>query len=189
MVLLAMLRHGDTAWSAEGRIQGRSDPSLSEEGRAQLRSFKLPAVCTGMRVVTSPLGRCVETAVLLGASQAEREARIAEMSWGAWEGRRLADLRTELGAEMSENEARGWDFRPAGGESPREVLARVRGWLAELTAPTLAVTHRGVIRAVYAAAAGWDLRGKPPVKLAWDAVHLFRVDAGGAPAIEQLNLR
>jgi probable phosphoglycerate mutase len=46
-----------------------------------------------------------------------------------------------------------------------------------------------VIRAVYASAAGWDLRGKPPAKLAWDAVHLFRVGAGGAPAIERLNLR
>ena len=49
--------------------------------------------------------------------------------------------------------------------------------------------HRGVIRAVYAAAAGWDLLGKPPTKLAWDAVHLFRLGADGAPAIEALNLR
>ncbi len=189
MVLLAMLRHGDTAWSAEGRIQGRSDPRLTDEARAQLRRFRLPALCAGMRVVTSPLLRCVETAALLGAPQAEREARIAEMSWGAWEGRRLAELRAELGAAMAENEARGWDFRPAGGETPREVLARVRTWLGELTAPTLAVTHRGVIRAVYAAAAGWDLRGKAPAKLAWDAVHVFRLDAAGAPAIEELNLR
>jgi 2,3-bisphosphoglycerate-dependent phosphoglycerate mutase len=188
MVLLAMLRHGDTAWSAEGRIQGRSDPPLTDEARERLRRFRLPQVCSGMRVVTSPLARCVETAALLGAPQAHREARIAEMSWGAWEGRRLADLRVELGARMSENEARGWDFRPESGESPREVLARVRTWLAELKEPTLAVTHRGVIRAVYAQAAGWDLRGKPPAKLAWDAAHVFRVHEG-EPAIESVNLR
>jgi len=75
------------------------------------------------------------------------------------------------------------------GESPREVLARLRGWLAELSAPTLAITHRGVIRAVFAAAAGWDLRGKPPAKLDMGAVQLFRLGAEGAPAIEQLNLR
>jgi probable phosphoglycerate mutase len=111
------------------------------------------------------------------------------MRWGAWEGRRLAELRAELGPEMADNEARGWDFRPLGGESPREVLARVRSWLAELTSPTLAVTHRGVIRAVYAAAAGWDLRGRAPAKLAWDAVHVFRLGEDGAPAIEALNLR
>ena len=55
--------------------------------------------------------------------------------------------------------------------------------------PTLAITHRGVIRAIYAAATGWDLRGKPPAKLDWSAVQLFRLGADGTPAIEQLNLR
>ena len=189
MVLLAMLRHGDTAWSAEGRIQGRTDVPLSGAGRAALAALRLPEVCTGMRVVTSPLERCVETAALLGAAHAEREPRLVETSWGAWEGRRLVDLRAELGTAMAENEARGWDFRPADGESPREVLARVRTWLGQLAAPTLAITHRGVIRVVYAAAAGWDLRGKPPAKLQWDAVQLFRIGAGGAPEIERLNLR
>jgi probable phosphoglycerate mutase len=187
-MLLAMLRHGDTAWSADGRIQGRSDPALTDDARERLRRFELPKVCAGMRIVTSPLARCIETAALLGAPQARREARIAEMSWGAWEGRRLADLRAELGAKMSENEARGWDFRPDGGETPREVLARVRTWLAELKEPTLAVTHRGVIRAVYAQAAGWDMLGKPPVKLAWDAVHVFRWQENKL-AIERVNVR
>jgi len=189
MLRLALLRHGATAWSAEGRIQGRTDVPLSDAGRTALRSFDLPKMCREMRMVTSPLTRCVETAALLGAPHAAREPRIIETSWGEWEGRRLAELRTELGAAMQENEARGWDFRPAGGESPREVLARLRGWLAELSAPTLAITHRGVIRAVFAAAAGWDLRGKPPAKLDMSAVQLFRLGAEGAPAIEQLNLR
>lgn len=183
-----MLRHADTAWSAEGRIQGRSDVSLSEAGRAALGSLTLPKECTAMRIVTSPLARCVETAQLLGASDAPREPRLAEMSWGAWEGRKLADLRAELGRAMAENEARGWDFRPQGGESPREVLARVRSWLAELREPTLAVTHRGVIRAVFASASGWDMLGKPPAKLEWNAVHLFRVVDGGIQ-IERLNAR
>src|SRR5919201_6450575 len=153
MVLLAVLRHGDTAWSAEGRIQGRTDIALSDAGRAALRALRLPPVCGEMRVVTSPLARCVETATLIGAPDAAREARLAEMSWGAWEGRVLADLRAELGEAMRENEARGWDFRPDGGESPREVAARARAWLAEVAAhgrPTLAVTHRGVIRAIFA---------------------------------------
>jgi broad specificity phosphatase PhoE len=93
---------------------------------------------------------------------------------------------------MRSNEARGWDFRPAGGESPGEVLARVQPWLAECAAEaraTLAVTHRGVMRAVFAAATGWDLRAAAPVKLDWRAVQLFRVGAGGAPAVEALNLR
>ena len=186
---LALLRHGDTAWSVEGRIQGRTDVPLSDAGRTALRGWKLPAECAGMRVISSPLARCVETAALLGAPHAGREPRLAEMSWGAWEGRRLAELRAEFGAAMEENEARGWDFRPQGGESPRDVLARVQSWLAELHEPTLAITHRGVIRAIFAAATGWDLRGKPPAKLEWSAVHLFRVAADGTPSIDRLNVK
>lgn len=145
-----------------------------------------------MRIVTSPLRRCIETAALLGAPHAEREPRIAEMRWGAWEGRRLAELRAELGEALRENEARGWDFRPQGGESPREVLARLRPWLAEVAArglPTLAVTHRGVIRAVLAHALGWDLRGKAPVRLDWHAAHVFALAPDGMPVVERLNVQ
>jgi broad specificity phosphatase PhoE len=90
---------------------------------------------------------------------------------------------------MRDNEARGLDFRPEGGESPREVLARVREWLMQISEPTLAVTHRGVIRVVLAAATDWDMRGPPPVKLDWRAFHLFQVDKTGLPRIERLNLQ
>lgn len=187
MTLLALLRHGDTPWSAEGRIQGRTDVPLSDAARAALRGRALPPACRAMRKVTSPLARCAETAALLGAPDAEREARLVEMSWGEWEGRRLADLRRELGADMAANEARGLDFRPPGGESPREVLARVQPWLAEQREDVLAVTHRGVIRIILAAAAGWDMTGKPPAKLDWSAIHLFRLE-GGRPRVERLNV-
>ena len=188
MTLVALLRHGDTAWSVEGRIQGRTDLPLSDAGRAALRATALPSACRGMRVVTSPLARCVETAALLGAAQAAREPLIAEMSWGTWEGRRLDELRAELGATMRENEARGLDFRPDGGESPRDVLVRVSQWLSSLAGPTLAITHRGVIRVVLAAATGWDMRGPPPAKLDWSAFHLFRLERG-RPGVERLNVR
>jgi broad specificity phosphatase PhoE len=192
MVLLSLLRHADTAWSAEGRIQGRRDVPLSDSGRAALAAFAVPKVCHGMRVVTSPLARCVETARLLGAREALCDPRLMEMHWGEWEGRLLAKLREELGQPMRENEARGWDFLPPSGESPREVWARIQPWLAEVAAaaaPTLAITHRGVIRAVLATATGWDMRGAPPAKLDWRAVHLFRLAPDGRPAVEVLNMR
>ena len=186
MTRLALLRHADTAWSREGRIQGQTDLPLLKN-----ISVSLPDACRGMRVVTSPLARCVQTAALIGAPGAPREPRIREMSWGDWEGESLAALRERLGDEMRRNEERGLDFRPVNGESPREVTNRVNSWLREiaLEGPTLAVTHRGVIRAILAHATGWDMRGKPPARLEWDAVHLFRLDAQGRPSIERLNVR
>ena len=191
MTILALLRHAETDWSREGRIQGRTDIALSDTGRKHLAGRTIPVECRGMRVVSSPLARCVETATLLGLGPIEREARIAEMSWGAWEGRRLEDLRTEQGAAMRENEERGFDFTPPGGESPRRVLERVRGWLADVALdgrPTLAVAHRGIIRVIFAAASQWDMLGRPPVKLDWSAVHVFQLDASGAPAPLRMNV-
>jgi probable phosphoglycerate mutase len=183
---LALLRHADTAWSLEGRIQGRADlPLLPGSSR------RLPESCRGMRVVTSPLRRCVQTAALLGAPDAAREPRIIEMDWGAWQGKTLASLRESLGQSMLDNEARGLDFRPLNGESPREVGQRVKGWLRDVAQegiPTLAVTHRGVIRAIFAAASGWDMRGKPPAKLDWSAAHLFTLAPDGSPSVRQLNV-
>src|SRR5919204_241174 len=102
MVLVALLRHADTAWSADGRIQGRTDVPLSDAGRRAAQALALPPLCRGMRVVTSPLSRCAETAQLLGARHALSDPRLVEMHWGDWQGRRLAELRAELGAPMAE---------------------------------------------------------------------------------------
>lgn len=187
MTVLALLRHADTAWSRDGRIQGRADLPLLENS-----PLSLPEACRGMRVVTSPLARCVQTAALLGAPDAEREPRIIEMDWGAWQGQAIARLRAQLGQAMLDNEARGLDFMPPRGESPRLVLERIRPWLREVAAsgmPTLAVTHRGVIRAILAEASGWDMRAKPPWKLDWAAVHLFALDGHGKPSVRRLNVR
>jgi broad specificity phosphatase PhoE len=189
VTLLALLRHAETGWNAERRIQGHTDVPLSDIGRARLREQRLPALCSGMRVVTSPLARCVETAALLGIPEAPREPRLMEMNWGKWQGETLEGLRLSLGEAMRDEEGRGLDFRPPGGESPRDVRARVGEWLRELGQPTLAVTHRGVIRAVLSLATGWDFLGKPPAKLDWTAVHFFEVDESGQPRVRELNVR
>ncbi len=191
MIELALLRHAETVWSGEGRIQGSTDVPLSEAGCRALTGRALPAPCRGMRAVSSPLRRCRETAARLGLADIALEPRIVEMHWGAWEGRTLAELRAELGETMRENEARGLDFTPDGGESPRQVLARVRGWLADIAAqgePTLAVTHKGVIRVIMAQAYGWNMLGRAPIKLDWNAVHLFRLDRQGAPSPVRMNM-
>lgn len=191
MTLLAMLRHAETAWSAEGRIQGRTDVPLASAARVALAGQQLPGEVAGFQAVSSPLVRCIETAQVLGLRDVVLEPRIAEMSWGLWEGRRLSELRLELGQAMQANEARGLDFTPPHGESPRQVLLRVQPWLAEIAArglPTLAVSHRGVIRVLFASACAWDMLGKPPAKLQWNALHLFHLDAAGRPRTVRLNV-
>jgi len=186
-VLVALLRHAPSDWNEAGLIQGRADRRLSEEGRALAASWRVPAGCNGWSWTTSPLARARETAAQLGHGDAPADERLAEMDWGSWSGRTLADLRAELGRAMAENEARGLDFRPAGGQSPREVMARLAAWLAEVAAagvPTVAVTHRGVQRAALALAAGWDFRGQPPLRLAREALLVLETSASGVRLAE-----
>ena len=191
MTLLALLRHAETDWSQHKRLQGQTDIALNAVGRAALTGRRVPADCRHLHVVSSPLLRCTQTAECLQLRNVRVEPRIIEMSWGAWEGDSLAALRDRLGDAMRANEARGMDFQPPGGESPRQVLVRVQPWLAEVAAagrPTLAVSHRGVIRVVFAAAMGWDMLGRPPAKLDWSCLQLFRLDADGRPSVLRLNL-
>jgi probable phosphoglycerate mutase len=188
---LALLRHGETPWTLDKRVQGHTDIGLSERGRAALGTRRLPGDWLGAQVVSSPLKRCLESAAALDLQPVTIEPRLIEMRWGDWEGRRLADLRAELGSAMQDNEDRGLDFQPPQGESPRQVLERVRPWLAQCAvadAATVAVTHRGVIRAIFALATGWDMLGRPPAKLDWTALHSFTLDRTGMPSVLQLNI-
>lgn len=187
---LVVLRHGPTDWNEAGRIQGRSDRPLSDEGRARVRDWRIPSAFRDYRWVTSPLLRARETAALLGHDDAEIAPELIEADWGAWEGQRLRDLRARLGTAMTAMERRGLDFRPPDGESPRDLQARVTPWLVRVADgrdPFVAVTHKGVMRALYALATGWDLRGRPPEKLRPDCAHVFHLAPGGGLAVARLN--
>jgi probable phosphoglycerate mutase len=168
MTPVLLIRHGPTEWNASGRIQGRADPSLSAHGRAEVARWRLPPDWSAARLLSSPLRRARETAELLTGRTPAIEHRLIEMDWGRFQGRRLAELRDAAPAAMAANEARGLDFRPPGGESPREVCARLQALLAELAEdgqPVVAVCHKGVIRATLVLATGWDMQRRPPVRL------------------------
>ena len=191
MTRLALIRHGETAWTEAGRIQGRADVALSAAGRRALARRRLPEELAGARFAASPLKRAVATAESLGAAQVTIEPRLVEMDWGTWEGETLAELRVRGGAALVANEALGLDFRPDGGESPRDVQRRIAPWLAAEAArggTIVAVTHKGVIRAIFARAVDWDMTGRPPVKLDWSAAHLFLLAPDGTPSVERMNL-
>jgi probable phosphoglycerate mutase len=190
MTLLAVLRHGPTAWNAAKLNQGRSDVPLSPEGRAAVKSWTETGPWRALPVYTSPLRRARETALLV-FGRATIEARLIEMSWGDWEGRSLDDLRRELGPSMKANEDRGLDFRPTGGESPREVAERLEPWLAEIAArrqDCVAVTHRGVMRVLLALAFDWPMLGRPPVEIGPATIHEFRLAPDGRPHPVRFNV-
>jgi probable phosphoglycerate mutase len=191
MAHLALLRHGPTAWTAERRLQGRTDLPLSPTGRAVVSNWQMPRQVDGFAWVTSPLKRARETAALLGHGEARIDQRLIEMSFGEWEGKRLVEISAELGPAMAALEDRGLDFCAPGGESPREVQQRLAPFLLETGqggVDRLAVAHKAVIRALYALATGWPMQGKPPQRLTEFALHIFAVAADGGTTLSKLNL-
>jgi len=191
MTLVAFIRHGETQWNSEGRIQGRASVPLSAQGCAELKAVRAPAMLRTSRWHVSPLLRAIETARILGPGAFRIEPHLSEMHWGEWQGETLRDLRDRYGTAMQENEDRGLHFRPPGGESPAEVQERLKSWFRDIAAPgrpVTALTHKGVIRAALALAYDWDMLGKPPVKLDWRAAHLFDADAAGNLVPVALNI-
>jgi probable phosphoglycerate mutase len=187
-----LIRHGRTAWNEEDRIQGRKDVDLSPEGRAELRGCRLPEAYAQLVWYSSPLARARQTAALLGATDPIVEERLMELDWGRWEGWTRGDLRARHGEALAANEARGLDFRPPGGESPRELEVRLRSWLARVAADgrsAVAVTHKGVVQMALALATGWDLMSRAPCKLDWRCAQLFAITEGEPGlAVKQLNI-
>lgn len=191
MSLLAMIRHGPTVWNREKRLTGRSDIALAPEGRAEIAGYTVPEELHGAVWHVSPLRRARETARLIGAADPRVEERLIEMDFGDYEGRILYDLRTELGETMAANEARGLDFQPPNGESPRMVQQRLQPFLREIGRGGgchVAVAHKSVIRCIFALAYDWPMAGKEPVKLRWNCVHLFDVDDDGRPRPQRMNV-
>lgn len=191
MTVFAVIRHGPTGWNAVGRVQGRSDIALSEDGRAVVAGWAVPPDLSGFERVTSPLSRAVETAQILFGEPVPQDNRLVEMNWAEWEGQSLTALRAEIGDLVVAWEARGLDFRAPSGESPRDVQLRLATLLAEVALtekPVVAVTHKGVIGALYALATGWDMTDKPSDKLRDDCVHLFSLSPGGIPMVDRLNI-
>lgn len=191
-VPFAILRHAPTAWNAERRLQGLTDTVLSPAGEAESRRWRLPPPADGWPRLSSPLQRARRTAELLEPSAAVTvDSSLREMSFGAWEGHTIAELRAKIGEAFIAAERKGLDFQPPGGESPRSTMMRLGGWAAGIAAagqPVVAVSHKAAIRALLALATGWDMTGQPPHRLDWRCVHFFTARADGSVAVDRLNV-
>jgi len=191
MIHIYFIRHGQTQWNCEKRLQGRTDIPLNDAGKKQISAYQLPANLLSLQWFHSPLLRAQQTAELLGVNS-QVEAALIEMNWGHWEGKTLAQLRVQDPINFAKQEALGLDLRPAGGESPRLVAERVSDWVAALDVANIeqrigCVSHKGIIRAIYACASDWSMLGKAPHKIDYHCAQHFCFE-GGRWSIAELNI-
>jgi probable phosphoglycerate mutase len=159
MPLLYYIRHGETDWNRESRLQGQRDIPVNENGRSQarrcgeiLRDLLAREPQTAPDFVSSPLGRARETMELaragLGlAPQAYRiDERLTEISFGEWEGFTLAELSRHAPDAVAARDREKWTYTPPGAESYAAMSQRVRTWYDSLERETVAVSHGGVLR-------------------------------------------
>ncbi|MEH6813434.1 MAG: histidine phosphatase family protein [Motiliproteus sp.] len=184
------LRHGSTAWNQQKRLQGRRDIPLSEKGIQALENLTIPSRFSQLQWYCSPLQRTRQSAELLNISRYQLETALLEMDWGAWEGECLPDLRIRLGRSMQQQESRGLDLQPPGGESPRQVRERLLIWLAQLPSqPDIGIIcHKGVLRSLLSEALDWDMKTDCPVKVDWHRGLLFQWHGDSGLILEEHNI-
>jgi broad specificity phosphatase PhoE len=169
---LHLIRHGETEWNRDGRIQGHSDPPLSAAGREQAEALaeRLAAEPIG-ELWSSDLRRALETAEPLAAGlglDIRVSPSLRERSFGVSEGRVEAEVVAELGRDLT-----AWlgpDGRHPEGESLRELYERVAAFLdtrlADSPAEEIAlVTSGGPVRMASA-----YLAREPVEAVVWAAV-------------------
>jgi len=158
---LILVRHGETDWNREGRLQGGQDIPLNALGRRQAaeaagRLKELEPAYAGLDYIASPMQRARETMDILRGELAlpagayQTEDRLRELTFGEWEGFTWRDIRKAEREQAHLRERDKWGFVPPGGESYRMLAERVRPVLEGLERETVIVSHGGVARAVLA---------------------------------------
>jgi probable phosphoglycerate mutase len=165
MPVLYYVRHGETDFNVQGRLQGRRDTLLNEHGRRQAaksgallkdlfaRDHKRP---DEFDYVSSPLKRARETMEVVRGSLGleprdyEIDDRLVEIAYGDWEGLTLAEIEKASAGILARRERDKWDFAPPNGESYRQVAARIGAWYVALMRDTVVAAHGGGVRALMA---------------------------------------
>lgn len=162
MKRLMIVRHGESEWNADRRLQGQADIALSPKGRSQAQA--LIPVIAGLnpdRTICSDLERAHDTAKLLGIADAECRTELREINVGDWTGRPIEDIRTSESAAYQ-----GWragTHTPPNGETWADFVSRTTQCVVdalETSERLLVVCHGGVIRALLE-----SLIGLPPKRI------------------------
>lgn len=157
------IRHGETDWNKQGLIQGSIETELDPLGLQQVQAVANALAqkrdeLSQFQFVCSPQHRAQQTMGFIAAAQPrdpsliKTEPRVRELGFGIWEGKPYWELKASP-IYPADPEAR-YFWRPDGGESYADGVARVDDWLATVTQPTLVVAHGAVGRCLMGYVAG-----------------------------------
>jgi len=183
---LIFIRHGETDWNAEGRLQGQHDIPLNGRGRDQAasagrdaRKYIAREGLTELRYVASPLSRTRNTmeiargAMGLDPREYALDDRLMELSFGRWEGLIWPQVQAMDPWAAKAREGDKWLFQPPGGESYAMLADRLRPWLATVSSDTLVVSHGGVARVLMAMIGGIPVSDAPMMDIHQGRVLIF----------------
>ncbi len=167
---LIFVRHGETAYNAENRLQGQLDIPLNARGRDQARAVgqalrarigaEIDQLELAEAFIASPLSRARQTmeiardAMGLPPDRYRLEATLKELSFGAWEGLTWPEIEAQDPKGIRARTRDKWRFAPPSGESYAMLAERMRPWLEGLTGDAFVVSHGGVARALMTLIAG-----------------------------------
>ena len=161
MTFIYLVRHGETLWNVEGRIQGHGDSPLTDAGRAQAQQVAHALARMPLQAIyTSDLTRAAETGDAIAAPHAltpRRDPRLREVFFGVWEGLLLEQITEGWPREAAAWRTDSLHHRPPGGETLEAVQARIAASLTEIVVAfpegaVAVVGHGGSLRAAVAAA-------------------------------------
>lgn len=158
---LIVIRHGETQWNVAGRLQGRKDTPLTNNGVRQARAVgvKLAEKIEALDKLTfwsSPLPRALQTASILADTwdvpfeRFTQDPILVERSYGIWEGYTSDEVKRHMPDQYREQQTDPWNYAMPQGESRNELTARMQAWLTSLDQHTthVVVTHSGCLRAL-----------------------------------------
>ena len=163
---IVAVRHGETVWNAETRMQGQLDTALSARGRWQARCAAAALAHESFDAVyASDLVRAVDTAAAIVAGRPLRvvtDAGLRERSFGIFQGSTYAEIDARWPAEAARWRSHDPDFGPEGGETFRDFSARAVAAVTRIARSQagrsiLIVSHGGVLDCLYRAASRIDL--------------------------------
>ena len=163
-----LVRHGETALSAEDRFAGSTDVPLGPNGRVQAEKLAARlAGCSIAAVYASPMQRTLDTAAIIAAPiglNVNARDGLREIDHGHWEGMRRKDVEAQFPEEYSCWSEDPYTFAPRGGESGVQVVARALPVVREVVTghageSVLIVSHKATIRLIIATLLGFDERG------------------------------